>query len=544
MPSVAEMIKAIASHGLSHEAIAEKLGKSVPAVYSWESGRVKNPHRQTRESIEALYRSVVGAQGMPTAAASVLPPNSTASASIASSLQAASVEPLPAVDAVALPERHASPPARTAGEAFRFIHCADLHIDSPLHGLRKIDPRYAAWIRTATRQAFTRLVDMAINDKVDFVVVAGDLFDDDWKSADTGIFVSRQLTKLTEARIPVFTITGNHDALSVVTRSVRWPAGAHRFESTAESRELPELGVVIHGRSFGDRYESGDFVAGYPPAVPGKFNLGLLHTSLAGAAGHAPYAPCSPAQLTAIGYDYWALGHVHVPRVVQRDPPIVYSGNIQGRDIGETGPRGCFVVSVDQQRNPTPHFVPLDDVRWERIEVALDTLEADTTDDVIAAVTAAIEERIPSDDRLLACRVVLTGETPLHRNLVSSRGPLREEVATVAGSQLERVCLEEVSLETSDPDAAREGHSDVPSRALTHLHDEFKQLEASPIDTLLEDVSELKKLFDDIRVLDSLQCDRRNDLRSAETWTAFVAEARELLEAELGRSVGSLEKAL
>jgi exonuclease SbcD len=545
MRTVAEMIQAIFAHGLSAEMIAERVGKSVQAVHSWATGKVTNPHRQTRERIEALYRSVVGGQADLGAA---LSPSAPIQAERGDPVQpvisvpVAAIHPEPAFDAAPLPDRHASPPPRTGGEAFRFIHCADLHIDSPLHGLRKIDPRYASWIRTATRQAFARLVDMAIADAVHFVVIAGDLYDGDWKSADTGIFVSRQLSRLTDAGIPVFAITGNHDALSVVTRSVTWPANAHRFDATAASIEIPELDVVIHGRSFGDRYESTDFVGGYPPPRAGKFNLGLLHTSLGGAAGHATYAPCSPAQLAAIGYDYWALGHVHAPREVQKSPSIVYSGNIQGRDIGETGPRGCFVVTVDRERRPAPYFVPLDDVRWERIEISLDEMEAETPDDVVAAAITAIEARVPRDERLLACRVVLRGETPLHRQLVGRRGSLREEVATAAGSQLERVCLEEVLVETSDPATTTDDHGDVPRRAISLIGDEFKRLEAASLDALLEEAPELKKLFEDIRLLDSMRPGRRDELRTAGSWNALLGEARQVLEAHLGRSVGETEE--
>ncbi len=534
MPTVTEMIQAILAHGMSNEAIAQALGKSTQAVYSWATGKVVNPHRATREGIEALYRSVVGVgagEAFLPAAATALPQDDGVQAPAIAfpgfADSAATIEP------ASLPDRRTSPPPRTESEVFRFIHCADLHIDSPLTGLHKIDPRYAEWIRTATREAFKRLVTMAIDDRVNFVVIAGDLYDGDWKSADTGIFVSRQLKKLADEGIRVFAITGNHDALSVVTRSVSWPETAYQFAETAESVEIPDLGVVIHGRSFGDRHESSDFITGYPPPQAGMFNLGLLHTSLGGAAGHPTYAPCSPAQLTAIGYDYWALGHVHVPKIVQSSPHIVYPGNIQGRDIGETGPRGCYVVTVDGARKPTPHFVDLDDVRWERIEVGMGPINADTTDDVVAAVIDAIEARVPADERLLACRVVLTGETPLHRRLVTRRGSLRESVAEVAGSQLDRVCVEQVVVETSDPETAPQPQADVPGRARHFLDDEFEKLQSADVDALLGDVPELKKLFDDLRVLDSVKAGRRTELQSPDTWKAFVAEARNLLSAEL-----------
>jgi exonuclease SbcD len=542
MPSIAEMIQALLARGMSTEQIADAVGKSVQAVYSWQTGKVKNPHRSTKEKIELLYQTAAGSASelVAQAAALATPDQNVSDPPEYFPAAATPSEPFAALDAAPLPDRRTRPPPRTADEAFRFIHCADLHIDSPLKGLRKINPRYAEWIRAATRRSFMRLVDMAIDDEVNFVVIAGDLYDGDWKSADTGIFLNRQLKRLVDTGIPVFAITGNHDALSVVTRSVKWPEAARCFGNAAESVEIPDIGVVIHGRSFGDRYEGADFVAGYPPPTPGSFNLGLLHTSLTGAAGHAKYAPCSPAQLAGIGYDYWALGHVHVPQVVQTTPHIVYSGNIQGRDIGETGERGCFVVTVDHARKPSPYFVALDDVRWKRIELAMEAIDAENPDQVVEAAIEAIQAEIPSDERLLACRVVLTGETPLHAQLVSRRGSLREEVATSAGSQLERVCLEEVTVETTDPESVAQV-PEADGRAIALLGEEFARLEATAITTLLEESPDLKKLFDDLLPLDSLQAGRRSELQQPESWQEFVNEARQLLEAELGGSVSRQE---
>lgn len=544
MPTVAEMIQVILAHGISKEEIAQTVGKSVQAVYSWQTGKVSHPHRNTRDQIEELYRTVAG--GGPafvaTAATHAAPHEAASDPPAGVPGPGAMIDASTPDDAAPFPDRRTDPPPRTADEAFRFIHCADLHIDSPLKGLRKIDPRYAEWIRAATRRAFIRLVDMAIENDVNFVVIAGDLYDGDWKSADTGIFLNRQLKRLADADIRVFAITGNHDALSVVTRSVKWPEAARCFGKAAESVEIPDIGVVIHGRSFDHRYENADFVSGYPPSMAGHFNIGLLHTSLTGAAGHAEYAPCSPSQLAAIGYDYWALGHVHVPRVVQTAPHIVYSGNIQGRDIGEAGPRGCFVVTVDRARNPSPHFVALDDVRWNRIEVAVDAIEAETPEDVIEAAIEAIEDAMPDDERLLACRVVLKGATQLHAKLMSRGGSLREEIANSAGSQLERVCLEEVTVDTTDPESVTRV-PEADGRAIALLGEEFARLEDTAITTLLEESPDLKKLFDDLRVLDSVQAGRRSDLQQPITWQEFVKAARQLLEAELGGPVSGQEVA-
>lgn len=539
MPSLAEMIDAICAMGWTPEQIAAELHVTEQAVYTWRTGRVKKPRSDTLDGLKRLYASLIGAapavgdqpdaSGTSPAVDDVRSPTPVATPGIHSGWDVAAGE-----DVAPPPERHATPPPRSPGEAFRFIHCADLHLDSPFKGIRKVDPQQAPWIALATRRAFVRLVDMAIDDDVDFIVIAGDLFDGEWKSADTGIFLSRQLTRLTNAGIPVFAVTGNHDALSVVTRSVRWPDQATLFGPSAGSVELPDLGVVIHGRSFGDRHEAADFVDAYPPARAGLFNLGILHTSLTGDLGHATYAPCTPAQLASRGYDYWALGHVHVPRVIQASPHIVYAGNIQGRDIGETGPRGCQVVTVDAARRPTVHFVPLDDVRWDRVELSVADIDSDSVDDVVAAVVSRLESSLPEEGRLLACRITLTGATPLHRRLKNRRGTLRDDLLTVLGSQFESpICVEQVEVNTTDPDAVDPGSGPLPPRAIELLEEELRKLEAQPADALLDDEGDLRKLFSELRILESLHPRRCDEIREPGRWMTIVQEARDLLKAEL-----------
>lgn len=558
MPTVAEMIAAIRGRGKSTEEIAAAIGVTAQAVASWESGRVRKPRQPALGLIEAMYRAVVGDEAdggrsagagapsgpAPEAAFDGEPAAATASGGPAvprgEPRRAVSPVASPAADTAALPDRAAVPPPRAPGEVFRFIHCADLHVDSPLEGLQKIDERTAPWIQTATRRALQRLVDMAIADRVNFVVISGDIFDGDWKSADTGFFVRRQLARLSDTGIPVYAIAGNHDALSQLSRSFRWPDRAHRFGTAPESIVLDGLDVVIHGRSFGERHESGDFVEAYPAARAGLFNIGLLHTSLAGASGHAKYAPCSPAQLASRGYDYWALGHVHVPQVVRTSPHVVYSGNIQGRGVDETGPRGCYVVTVDAARRPEPHFVPLDDVRWARVEVPLGRDDVAAFDDVVSLVVDGLAAALPADGALLAARVLLTGTTPLHRRLLSRRGSLRADVAGAIDGQLQnQVWLEKIAVETSDPDAAPPSFEGVPRRAVDLIADEFCRLEATEVDALLAEHADIRALFDALQPLDQGSPGRRDALQAPEAWRRAVEEARILLDAELGAAAGA-----
>ena len=300
----------------------------------------------------------------------------------------------------------------------RFIHAADPHLDSPLQGLEAHEGAPVEVLRGATRRAFENLVNLAIEESVDFVVIAGDLYDGDWKDYSTGLFFRAQMVRLQSKGTPVYLIAGNHDAASVITKKLSLPENVHVFSTrTTESLEVAGHPVTIHGRGFPNRAVPENLAIEYPMAIPGRFNLGLLHTSLTGRPGHDTYAPCSVAELREKGYGYWALGHIHQPEVINKDPWIVFAGNCQGRHIKETGQRGCRLVAVsDSLQVEGVEWRSLDVVRWEELNVDLSGVETETDatrlvgDAMGKAVTAA-------EGRLVAARIVLTGTTQLHGSL-------------------------------------------------------------------------------------------------------------------------------
>lgn len=333
----------------------------------------------------------------------------------------------------------------------RFIHAADLHIDSPLRGLSRYEGAPLERLRGATRRALERLVALAIDERVDFVLLAGDLYDRDWVDFHTGLFVREQMVRLGRHAIRVFVVQGNHDAQGVITRQVPWPDNVKVFSHRkAETVRLDGLNVAIHGHSFSDREMPDDLVPGYPAAIAGCFNIGLLHTSLTGVAGHDTYAPTSLPVLKAKGYDYWALGHVHARQVVCEQPRIVFSGNLQGRHARETGPKGCELVEV-QGANIDARFVPLDVVRWHQLTLAVQTI--DSLDGLSRHVTAALRAAIsPSGDALQAVRVVLQGDTVLHALEARQPGSLAAAVQAGAQDLVEaEVWIEQVQLELRSP---------------------------------------------------------------------------------------------
>jgi exonuclease SbcD len=203
---------------------------------------------------------------------------------------------------------------------FKFIHAADLHLDSPLVGLSRYPGAPADDIRGSTRRALTNLVDLAIAEEVAFVVIAGDLFDGAGRDYHTALFVGAEASRLRSAGIPLVIASGNHDAASILSKQLRPPDNVKIFGTgKATSVVLENVPVVVHGQGFARREVFDNLAATYPAPHPGLLNIGLLHTSVDGREGHAGYAPCTLAELQSKGYDYWALGHIHSRETLSDD---------------------------------------------------------------------------------------------------------------------------------------------------------------------------------------------------------------------------------
>jgi DNA repair protein SbcD/Mre11 len=369
---------------------------------------------------------------------------------------------------------------------FKFIHAADPHLDSPLLGLEAHESAPVAELRGATRRAFEKLVDLTIEEKVNFLLIAGDLYDGDWKDYSTGLFFRGQMVRLKDKGIPVYLIAGNHDAASVISKKLTLPDNVHEFSTrTSESKPIDELPVVIHGRGFPHRSVPENLAKDYPAAEKGKFNLGLLHTSLTGRPGHDTYAPCSEKDLREKGYDYWALGHIHQPEVISDDPWIVFAGNCQGRHARETGARGCRLVTVNDSLDvESVDWHTLDVVRWEAIEVDVNSLEneVEAFQHIRDAIGQAVEQ---AEDRLLAARIILKGATSLHGVLHKDAHRFRAEVLAVAQDfGEENVWVERLKVQTTpvyDLDQLKERDS-LTKVVLETLESGVDHLEVLPKD--------------------------------------------------------------
>ncbi len=376
---------------------------------------------------------------------------------------------------------------------FKFLHAADLHLDSPLKGLERYDGAPVDEIRGATRRALENLVRTAIEREADFVVVAGDVYDGDWRDHHTGLFFVAEMYKLRDAGIPVYLIAGNHDAANRMTKTLRLPEETvHRFASKKpHTLHVEHCGVSIHGQSFATGAVTENLACNYPPAVPGNFNLGLLHTCATGDDGHECYAPCSLDDLRGKQYDYWALGHIHQRRRLLADEQIHFSGNVQGRHIRETGAKGCLLVTVDDSGRAAVEFEPLDVLRWERCE--LDASLCESGYDVLDRASESLGRLLAAGEgRPLAVRIEVLGACPAHEKLAAEPQRWLNEIRSLARDVGQgSLWIEKVRFQTSLPRALEEGAlEDGPLGELFHYIAELRN-DAAATSKLADELADL-----------------------------------------------------
>jgi DNA repair exonuclease SbcCD nuclease subunit len=303
---------------------------------------------------------------------------------------------------------------------WRFVHAADLHLDSPFVGLADYHPELAQDLVEATFASFRRLIDLCLETKAEFLLLAGDLFDGPKRSLKAQLRLRQELARLSGAGIETFIVHGNHDYLGSSGVTLEWPQGVTIFPAqgveVAEVRRRGETLARIFGLSHAGPSEADNLTQRFPVAPAGPFSIGLLHANLDRNPEHENYAPCSLADLARVSYDYWALGHIHRPGVRRSSQPaVVYAGNPQGRHLKESGLRGCYVVEVDGHA-VQPQFHPLEVIRWEGMEVDISGLER--LDQLLGHLGNLLEEQRPAPPAHGAIlRLSLKGRGPVHREL-------------------------------------------------------------------------------------------------------------------------------
>ena len=420
---------------------------------------------------------------------------------------------------------------------FKFLHTADIHLDSPLLNLNKYDDSPREEFRSATRRAFDNIVDLAIQEEVKFVLIAGDLYDGDCSDFNTPLHFRRRMEELQQHDIRVFLIHGNHDAASTMRKAFRLelPNNVEFFRTDRpETKLIEELSVAIHGQGFASKVVEDDLSKNYPEPVPDCINIGMLHTNCGSREGHDRYAPSTVDGLQSKGYDYWALGHIHKywgeigPR-----PWIIYPGNPQGRHIGETGPRGVIIATVDGDRiDRKRHFV--DVARWYHVKV--DTEQCADADEVVAAAINSIEnDTRESSNMPLAIRLDFFGNTQAHRGLMRESGywdtQIREEVLNRFD---ERVWVEKIRFRTRP-------QADTTAEPDSAIYDFVNSLKDADLVDFARD--ELRADFE--KMLTTLPHDPRLppteiNLEDDKAVSALIADAQELLAGRVLNSGGAI----
>lgn len=324
--------------------------------------------------------------------------------------------------------------------SFSFIHCADLHLDSPFEGIHDVDPQVARVLRHSTFNSFERIVFLAIEREVDFIVIAGDVYDSADQSLLAQIRFHDFLKRASEAGIQCFLIHGNHDPLNSWDAKLDLPLNCHRFGGDSVTKLTATRNgdplADIYGISFPTRDVNENIAVQFSRDGDAPFAIGVLHCNLGGDPNHDNYAPCNIDDLQRANMDYWALGHVHTRNVVSpQDPCVVYPGNIQGRSVRETGERGCYLVRVDHNFVIDLEFLPTDVVRWfGPDDASLDVKNIDSFDLLLTELTEVRERlRSKADGRASIARIRLVGRSELHAQLLSLEvdrdllGPLRED---------------------------------------------------------------------------------------------------------------------
>lgn len=235
-------------------------------------------------------------------------------------------------------------------QPFRFIHCGDLHLGAPFKYLTELGKFGDDAIVEATFKAFEKVVDITIEERVDALLISGDVYNSSDHNIEAQVRFVRLLEKVSAKDIPVFIVHGNHDPLDSWAAKVPLPAGVHVFSGEAPER----IPLIVRGREVASIYGMSHKQKGIREDLSKKFHahaedeysIGLLHAYVQGSESDSEYAPCTVQSLREAGMDYWALGHIHKREVLSTDPYIVYSGNLQGLSSRESGPKGCYLVRV------------------------------------------------------------------------------------------------------------------------------------------------------------------------------------------------------
>ncbi|RLA91632.1 MAG: phosphoesterase [Deltaproteobacteria bacterium] len=305
----------------------------------------------------------------------------------------------------------------------KFIHTADLHLGSPFSGIKEFNERLASALFEATFLAFNKIIDLCIFHHVDFLLIAGDIYDSEDRNIRAQLKFRDALSRLSEKGIYTYIVHGNHDPLNGWSATLKWPKHVYIFsDPNLNVEKIPYIKngqklAHIHGISFPQKNITENLAKRFKREKGAPFSIGLLHCNIGTNTGHEPYAQSSIEDLIKSGMDYWALGHIHKPQILKENPTIIYPGNPQGRDLGESGERGCYLIEVDNSLRIKPQFIPVDRIRW--IHRDIDITKIDEEDELINLIRN--ESNLPylDDELSYIIRIKLLGRSPLYKQFLN-----------------------------------------------------------------------------------------------------------------------------
>lgn len=407
---------------------------------------------------------------------------------------------------------HRLPRGERATSLFRFLHAADLHLDTQPSGLHGYPAEVAEVLRDASLQAFENLVDVAIDRQVSFCVFAGDIYDGAERGTRAELAFRRGLGRLAGAGIRSFVAHGNHDPVEQGWSTLsQWPEEVTVFGTgspTTHTLELAGTTVAVHGVSYATRATTDNLALRFVRDPGADVQIGVLHTNVGDDPAHGNYAPCSLHDLRSVDLDYWALGHVHTRRVLAgADPWIVYPGNTQGRHSGasERGAKGAVVVEVEDDGTiAEPEFVPLDTVRFAEVELdATDLADPGALLDELSVLCDALRTEHPG--RALVVRTTLRGRGPLHGLLAdpTTMGDTLAELRSDWSGRSPVVWwdrIEDLTRPFLDPDeVARQ--DDFAGNTIRAIDSPLSDPDGDPGESLRTELDRLSKLSPSLRSL-------------------------------------------
>jgi len=321
----------------------------------------------------------------------------------------------------------------------KFIHTADIHLGRELsvNGLNHSENENL--FRTAGKRAFENLVELAVSREVDFILIAGDLYDREARSVKASRFFLEKAEELQEKDIDLFLISGNHDPAGVENGIFELPANVHYFSSeeveTFEYQKAGRLAARIIGQSYRQKFESRTMYNYYTAADNSVFNIGLLHTALT--KDNSRYVPVNKGELLSKKeIDYWALGHIHQFEQLNKKPAVYFSGTLQAHNISEEGQKGAILVEVDSNLKSIEEFIPLAPVIYRQLEIDLTAEDLNNISQLQSLLQQRIEELRDKINRqnkkqefaaeAVIIRLLLKGRTELHRHVENNSEELEE----------------------------------------------------------------------------------------------------------------------